>query len=480
MTLKDSYQNSLNLQSPNLNPQKQRIIKLLREFKKRKKDKPYRWIKLNRPQYDFDNLPPEKKIRQFLGGNKSGKTTIGLIECIKIALGEHPILSKHIPTPNVGWICCPDMLLHTTISIPELLKWVSLNDIQKLPSKNYPHLIFKNGSKMFFKSYEMKPIKYSGANVHYILFDEEPPEDIYKEALPRILAYSGYMFITMTPIPEEDQEGMTWTYDEIYIKATPTSSVAVVEGSIYDNKANILQADIEEFETKYDINERMIRIYGKYREASGKYLHQFREKNIIHPDYIPSKGVNFRGIDVGISVPTACVWVRYCYIPEENRCKIYVYREYAKKEEGISFHAQRIREETKEEIKTSFIDPKSKSREYNNAISVQKSYYDRGIKTILANNDREYGFSKLNDLFLKEELYISSGCPQLIWEIRHYYKKASRKSQDEKDSPRRKADDSIDALRYCIASLPAVIRGTGEEGEIGTTAYKFKNSKTGR
>ncbi|WP_244421791.1 terminase large subunit domain-containing protein [Azorhizobium caulinodans] len=55
-----------------------------------------------------------------------------------------------------------------------------------------------------FKSYDQGRKKFQGTAKHVVWLDEEPPADVYQEALMRLMTTSGLMLCTFTPL-----EGMT-------------------------------------------------------------------------------------------------------------------------------------------------------------------------------------------------------------------------------------------------------------------------------
>jgi phage terminase large subunit-like protein len=55
-------------------------------------------------------------------------------------------------------------------------------------------------SILIFKSYEKGRQKWQGETLDLVWMDEEPPEDIYNEALTRTNATGGMTFVTFTPL----------------------------------------------------------------------------------------------------------------------------------------------------------------------------------------------------------------------------------------------------------------------------------------
>jgi phage terminase large subunit-like protein len=55
-------------------------------------------------------------------------------------------------------------------------------------------------STIGFKSYDQGREKWQGTARHFIWLDEEPPEDVYDEALVRTMTVDGLMMVTFTPL----------------------------------------------------------------------------------------------------------------------------------------------------------------------------------------------------------------------------------------------------------------------------------------
>ncbi len=55
-------------------------------------------------------------------------------------------------------------------------------------------------STIGFKSYEMAPGKFQSATLDWIWLDEEPPQEILVECLARLIATSGLLMVTFTPL----------------------------------------------------------------------------------------------------------------------------------------------------------------------------------------------------------------------------------------------------------------------------------------
>lgn len=99
-------------------------------------------------------------------------------------------------------------------------------------------LILKNGSVIGFKSCDSGRLKFQGTDKDAILFDEEPPKDIYDECMIRLPAgVRVRIFGTCTILPPEGQAGgVSWLFSQ---KVQPwldgKGGHKIFTASIYDN-----------------------------------------------------------------------------------------------------------------------------------------------------------------------------------------------------------------------------------------------------
>lgn len=221
--------------SLNLNrDEKLELIRLLDEKERRRKENPLAYNnpfipKRHEKQIAFHTN--NKRIRAFFGGNRTGKTEAGGHEVVCYAEGKHEF--RKIKFPCEIWVGCPSFDVQKDTTQKKIERYLSANSIDKI---NYIHtgiwkeVFLKDGSKITFKSYEQGREKWQGAGKQLIWFDEEPPYDIWEEALMRHEAGTTLdVILTMTPV-----NGMTWVYDEIYM-ATDRDDLFVITAGWDDN-----------------------------------------------------------------------------------------------------------------------------------------------------------------------------------------------------------------------------------------------------
>lgn len=138
--------------------------------------------------------------------------------------------------------------------------WSVTNQILKL----------KNGSIIGFKSADSGRAKFQGSAKDWILFDEEPPKDIYEESIIRVGGGRPLqVFGACTLLPSEGQAGgVSWLFGDKIKPWQAGKPVAwkIFGASIYDNP-HLNQREIERLEAMYPEGsvQRAIRLYGELR-----------------------------------------------------------------------------------------------------------------------------------------------------------------------------------------------------------------------
>lgn len=163
--------------------------------------------------------------RAIVGANRSGKTMAGSYEVTLHLLGKYPEwwVGRRFNRPVTVWASGEDAKavresLQVTLMGPP-------NDIgtglipgdeiigkptaragvpEAIDSANVRH-ISGGTSRLTFKSYDQGRESFQAAKVDVIMFDEEPPEDVYSEGLTRTIATvpgeeNGLVICTFTPL----------------------------------------------------------------------------------------------------------------------------------------------------------------------------------------------------------------------------------------------------------------------------------------
>ncbi len=458
------------------------------------------------PQFRFHSSKRKKKL--YIGGNRSGKTTGGVVEDIWRAVCRHPYRPDlNSIGPNLGRVCAVDFDHGVgKIILPQFKQWTypsllvngSWEDSYDKATKTFT---FANGSTIELMSYDQDLDKFAGVPRHWIHFDEEPPKPIYDECLARLVDYNGDHWVTMTPV-----EGMTWIYDELYEGQVnnPDGIVEVIEVNTLENPY-LPTEGVRELVKSYDKDQTDTRIGGSFVRQGGRVYKNFDPTpGGIHvlsdPIFEPAKLFPQRnwlwimGLDHGLNNPTAVLWMA---IDPNGFC--IVFDEYYQKERTIDQNAAAIKEKIRSHGRFPDLliaDPSIQNRNPVTGTSVQEEYQRYGLNFILGNNDVRAGIVRVKKYFnphpyvgqrkyaleavpanpgkdAKDEittipmLRFSPECSNTIWELKRYRWKtyANKRLQYENnpyDEPHKKDDHACDALRYIIMNRPDLHATNGD------------------
>lgn len=413
-------------------------------------------------QVMFHSSP--KKGRQYVGGNRSGKTTGGIAEDIYWLTGTHPYRTTPEP-PVIGRICTVDFKNGVDkIILPNLRQWLPTSYLKNGSWEDSYHsakhlLTLENGSELEIMSYEQDLDKFAGVPRHFIHFDEEPPKNIFGECKARLVDYRGSYWLTMTPV-----DGMTWTYDEIFepgLEGDPLIDVIVVD--MMDNP-HIDQDEIADFLSGLDAEERIIRGKGKYIAIGGLVFKYFNsEEHIIDP-VIPrgSNWTYYESLDHGFNNPTAWLWHAV-----HTNGTVVTFDEHYKSEMTVEQHAKLVL--TKENILREkygispylrIADPAIKQRSAVTGYSIQIEYSLQGLDLALGGlRSVDAGLNRMNTYLQNNKWFITSNCTNLLKEMRKYKRKTFMSAKmternNKQEDPMKKDDHAIDSSRYFFSFMP--------------------------
>ena len=421
----------------------------------------------------------QKKVRLYIGGNRSGKTVGGICEDLWYATGRHPFkdIKKRWDGPTRGRIVSVDFINgHEKIIMPELSRWLAPSDLRggawsTAFDKQERVLNFQNGSFIELMSYDQDLDKFAGTSRHWTHFDEEPPNDIYTECMARLVDTGGDAWITMTPI-----EGMTWIFDKIYEVGVAGDSELydVIEVSMTENPY-LNELEIQIFLDSLDEDERKAREHGKFVQLGGLIYKDFGDDHIIEETVPPKDWLWVCSLDHGFNNPTAWLW--HAVSPDGQ---VITFKEHYRSEMTIDQHAVEVHK-----INTGFGrppdyyigDPSIRNKDPITGTSIHEEYIKYGIPVTLANNDVMAGIVRVARYFRtrgennKPRLVVTDNCTSLIRELKRYRwatyaNKSIQNKNNAQERPNKKDDHACDSLRYFIMSRPDLAAdqpGTGEE-----------------
>lgn len=211
-------------------------------------------------------------------------------------------------------------------------------------------------------------------------------------------------------------------------------------------------------------------VMGSWDAFAGQVYGEFeRAKHVVKPFVIPQEWTKFVGLDHGYRNPTCAIW---CAMDYDGN--IYAYREFYQAEWII----QEIvdgRKDTgdpglskmngNDKIEGIWIDPSTKAnRGKDSDYTTYLEYLPKDWSLIPANNEVAPGIDRVKQLLKpygrtgNPRLFIFQTCDNLIEQIAQYrYEELTpgqEMNKNVKESPVKKDDHAVDALRYAIMSRP--------------------------
>lgn len=410
------------------------------------------------------------RIRAIFGGNRSSKTVTGVCEDVWYATGLHPY--KSIPTPNFGRICCTDFTNGIEkVILPEFKRWCPKHFIDHYDVESRT-MYLTNGSTVEFMSYDQDVEKFESASRHWIHFDEEPPEDIYKACKMRLLDTRGDMWFTMTPT-----KGLTWVYDLIYEQADINPNIKVF---LFDSLKNpyLIKEEVDEICKGLDPQEIEARIHGKFVQLSGLIYKEYDPPVHFLPHFpIPRHWLRICAIDPHPRICTAVIYMAVCppqqFLMECNRYNINIPKDIGMEGEDIYIVYDEVykydqllikdicdlmkAKEGHDYIMYRLIDDSANTPDPIVGTNVREEFERFGIRTLLADKDVANRIWRIRGRLQVHTLFILQNCINTDWEMRHYAwdeYKIGKDYKDPKEKPRKKRDHAMDCLGYMVVSSP--------------------------
>lgn len=441
-----------------------KILSIEKELEKRKKENKLSNYnvgeRVHKKQIEFHKNP--KKNRWVFGGNRSGKTECGAVECIYMALGIHPYRENRKKV--FGWVVSLSTQVQRDVAQKKILHYLpkeKIVDITMLSGKKdnpesgvIDQIFVKNAfgeiSIIGFKSCDQGREKFQGSSLDFVWFDEEPPKDIYDECKMRVIDKDGDIFGTMTPL-----KGLTFIYDEIYLNLNQSKNVWYEFMEWMDNPF-LDKRVLEELSTSLSSDQLESRRYGRFKQNEGLVYPEFDENiHVIDPFPIPSEWQDILSIDPGLNNPLSCHWYAVDY---DN--VVYVVAEHFEAKKDVAYHAQKIKEiskalnwkKNKNGCIEALIDPAANQKTLSSIKSVSELFYEHQIAVNPnVNKDMFSGISRVRE-YLKvidgrSKIYIFRNCVNLIRELKSYW-------WGEGDRPKKTDDHALDELRYYLMRKP--------------------------
>ena len=439
------------------------LIKIENELNKRTKTSKIslynKGRKVHKKQILFHKC--KKRNRWVFGGNRSGKTECGAVECVYLACGTHPYRKNKI---TEGWVVSLSRQVQRDVAQKKILDYLPASKIEKIVMVSGGQDSAENGiidfilvksecgglSRIGFKSCDQGREKFQGASLDYVWFDEEPPQDIYVECKMRIFDRRGDIFGTMTPL-----KGLSWVYNTIYLNENQDKEVWCEMMEWADNPF-LSKKEIKSMTQTLPADEIESRRYGRFMQNGGMVYSEFDENiHVIQPFDVPKEWQDNISIDPGLHNPLSAHF--YAVDFDGN---VYVVAEHFEAQQTVEHHSKRIKEiADKLDWKRdrygylhSLIDSAASQKTLSSQKNVVELFYDNGIITDThVNKDLFSGISVVKSYFKSADgtarLFIFKNCVNLIRELKSYW-------WSDGDNPIKNDDHALDELRYYLMTKP--------------------------
>lgn len=417
----------------------------------------------------FHNLPQPDRL--YIGGNRSGKSLGSTIEAIWWLTHSHPY-RKTPEGPIRGRVVAVDFLNGVDkIILPLYKQWLPKSYLingswADSYSRERHVLTLSNGSFVEFMSQDQDLDKFAGSSRHFVHFDEECPQTVFRECLARLVDTNGVWWMSQTPV-----QGMEWIFDDIYVPAKEGKKpIGIVEAEMADNPTLSREA-IDKFLDMLPEEERIIRSKGQYVHLGGAVFSDFAPQTHCIPKgtFKPTPDHRIiRTMDSGYTNPTVWLWLA---VDEYNN--VTVFKEHYAAKKTVEEHAEIVNQMTRDmerefgcSVWLTTGDPAIKQTKEQTGTSVQQEYQKHGIYIAvdMIPRDRRIGLERIRQYLTPNKrsnrpyLMFTDDCPHLIAEIPKlkWKKWASPKIAEQNnklEDIRDKDNHCYDALKYAMTFM---------------------------
>lgn len=394
--------------------------------------------------------------RLLRGGNRSGKSTAGIVESVWRSTGRHPFQKTHdLPVQGRIVTVDKDNGIEKIIK-PLLAQWTPPSELvngswEDSWRSRGATLTYRNGSTIEIMTHQQEVDAFAGVPRHFIHFDEECPSAIFNECRLRLIDFNGCWYMTMTPV-----EGQDWIFDRFIV--TENKNVELFEVNI-DSNPHLNQKALKLLSEDLTDDEKEVREKGVFVPRGGLVLKEFDySRHVIEAHGpIPRSWAIYVSIDHGYNNPTAILW--HAVSPQGS---VVTFKEIYRNKTIIKDYANMIRKINAElgvEPKMYMGDPSMAQKTAETGTSPLQLYRENGIPLMQAKRDVSGRINRMNEYLKYNKWHIAKDCPNTIKEIRSYSFKTftSPKIADRnnvREEPNNKRDHAMDSCGYFFNFMP--------------------------
>ena len=412
---------------------------------------------------EFFKAGKTHKHRLIMAGNRSGKSLTTCFELVCHLTGEYPTWweGRKFKDPHNWWVCGEDSNLIRQSIITTLIGGVGEYGTGLIRHKNLDFetmtdttkvattvtaLRVKHKSGRFcqvdFKTYQMPRTAFQAAAVN-IIFDEEPPEDIYNECVTRTATLGDDAMTIMNFTPLKGAGPLINNFLEgTAIKTCSISKTKHLTHFTMHDAPHLSKETIEDLIKSYPIFMRDARVNGLPVMGEGAVYPIEEQKVFIDPlpFSLPDHWKRFAAMDFGFKDPTVVLW----FAVDPDGGTIYQYAEHYLAEAPVGTHAEIIK--VKNNLAGFKIpiacDPSGGGRSIADGTQTRQMYFqDYELPMVSADNSIETGIAKVFQAMLDSKLKIFKTCVNTLKEFRSYSRFKNGFKGD---------DHAMDCLRYGI------------------------------
>jgi len=412
----------------------------------------------------------DKKVRIVFGGNRSGKSILGLMELLLCACFKtHPFRKTANPKKGRYRIYSPDFSIIEKLYIPLIKEWIPRECLSATGEnkgeaweKSYDsrnHILKLKGNTMIdFMSYDQDTSKSESVELDGVWGDEEMPEEVYSAVAARLISRNGKFWLTVTPL-----YGISWAMKFL---DTLEPHEEIYNFNIYDNPYISEQA-IKEFESSIPEHEKEARIHGRFLELQGLVYKELRtDVHLLGSDNPEVHCPVIFTMDPHPRKPTVMTWA---YVTPKDDLVFFDELEMAGTARDV-VHAIRAKESSHSaRTMLRLIDPAAKAQGSNFVFETDtlKEFEHEGMSFSLADNS-EAGYNVVKEMLTynqslpmgamnRPRMFFTKDCPKTWYGMTHLmwdewtFKRSLR---DEKERIKDYKKDFPDCVRYTAAGRP--------------------------
>jgi phage terminase large subunit-like protein len=293
-------------------------------------------------------------------------------------------------------------------------------------------------STVYFKSYDQGRSKWQANTVHFVWFDEEPPEDVYMEGITRTNATKGSVIMTFTPLMGMSAVVERFQMQESDDRTTVTMTIDDAEHYSPEERRRIIES--------YPAHEREARTKGIPSLGSGLIFPVLEEEIVIDPISIPPIWPQIIGVDFGYDHPFGACRLAW----DRDADTIYVTANYRSRQTTPVFHAAAVKP-WGDWIPVAWPHD-GLQHDKGSGDQLAKLYGDQGLNMMVerATFDDggfgvEAGIAEMLDRMLTGRWKVFNTCAEWLQERRLYHRKDGKIVKER--------DDVLSASRYAMMML---------------------------